>query len=106
MPRCATRWRIEDSPSNGSFRFPATAAFRATILLLSSAWGVLLCGPSRRTGVANMDNITFGVTLTVLGMAGTLASLWVLSLLIQAVKKLYPLETSKPADSSGKGSKE
>ena len=57
----------------------------------------LLCGPSRRTGVANMDNITFGVTLTVLGMAGTLASLWVLSLLIQAVKKIYPLETEKPA---------
>ena len=44
-----------------------------------------------------MDNITFGVTLTVLGMAGTLASLWVLSLLIQAVKKIYPLETEKPA---------
>ena len=44
-----------------------------------------------------MDNITFGMTLMVLGMGGTLVSLWVLSLLIQAVKKIYPLETEKPA---------
>lgn len=44
-----------------------------------------------------MDNVTFGLTLTVLGMSGTMISLWLLSLLIQAVKKIYPLETEKPA---------
>ena len=43
-----------------------------------------------------MDNLTFGLTLTVLGMTGTLVSLWVLSLIISGVKKLYPLETEKP----------
>lgn len=44
-----------------------------------------------------MDNLTFGLTLTVLGMSGTLISLWLLSLVIQGLKKLYPLETEKPA---------
>jgi Na+-transporting methylmalonyl-CoA/oxaloacetate decarboxylase gamma subunit len=43
-----------------------------------------------------MDNLTFGLTLTVLGMAGTLISLGLLSLLLNLVKKIYPLETSKP----------
>ena len=42
-----------------------------------------------------MDNITFGLTLTILGMTGTLVSLWVLSLVISVVKKLYPLEKEK-----------
>lgn len=46
-----------------------------------------------------MDNITFGLTLTVLGMTGTLVSLWVLSLVISIVKKIYPLEKEKPKES-------
>ena len=46
-----------------------------------------------------MDNITFGLTLTILGMSGTLVSLWVLSLVISAVKKIYPLEKEKPKES-------
>jgi Na+-transporting methylmalonyl-CoA/oxaloacetate decarboxylase gamma subunit len=46
-----------------------------------------------------MDNLTFGITLTVLGMTGTIVSLWVLSLLISAIKKIYPLETEKPKGS-------
>ena len=49
-----------------------------------------------------MDNITFGVTLTVLGMAGTLFSLWLLSLLISGLKKIYPLEADKPATAKEK----
>lgn len=44
-----------------------------------------------------MDNLTFGLTLTVLGMSGTVLSLWVLSLIISGVKRIYPLETEKPA---------
>ena len=32
----------------------------------------------------------FGLTLTILGMGGTLTSLWVLSLLIGLLKKLFP----------------
>jgi Na+-transporting methylmalonyl-CoA/oxaloacetate decarboxylase gamma subunit len=46
-----------------------------------------------------MDNLTFGITLTVLGMTGTIVSLWVLSLLISAIKKVYPLEPEKPKGS-------
>ena len=36
---------------------------------------------------------TFGLTLTIVGMGGTLLSLGVLSLLISALKKLFPLES-------------
>ena len=34
----------------------------------------------------------FGWTLTIIGMGGTLASLWVLSLLIGLLKKLFPYD--------------
>ncbi len=44
-----------------------------------------------------MDNTTFGLTLTILGMSGTLISLWVLSLLISGLKKIYPIEPPAPA---------
>ena len=46
-----------------------------------------------------MDNITFGLTLTILGMSGTLLSLWLLSLVISAVKKIFPLEKEKAKES-------
>ena len=46
-----------------------------------------------------MDNLTFGLTLTILGMTGTLVSLWVLSLVISLVKKIYPLEKERPKES-------
>jgi Na+-transporting methylmalonyl-CoA/oxaloacetate decarboxylase gamma subunit len=36
------------------------------------------------------DPWLFGWTLTILGMGGTLLSLWVLSLLIGVLKKLFP----------------
>ena len=38
------------------------------------------------------DPWLFGWTLTILGMGGTLVSLWVLSLLIGLLKKLFPFE--------------
>ncbi len=40
-----------------------------------------------------MDNLTFGITMTVIGMGGTLLSLCILSLLISALKKAFPVET-------------
>ena len=46
-----------------------------------------------------MDNFTFGLTLTILGMTGTLVSLWVLSLVISLVKKIFPLEKEKAKES-------
>jgi hypothetical protein len=36
------------------------------------------------------DAMVFGLTLTVVGMLGTLLSLWLLSLLISALKKAFP----------------
>jgi len=41
------------------------------------------------------DNLTFGLTLTIVGMTGTMLSLWVLSLLTSALKKVFPLTPKK-----------
>jgi hypothetical protein len=38
----------------------------------------------------NMDNWTFGVTMVVVGMGGTLLTLWILSLLMSVLKKAFP----------------
>lgn len=34
----------------------------------------------------------FGLTMTIVGMGGTLASLWLLSVLIGLLKKFFPIE--------------
>ena len=39
-----------------------------------------------------MDNWTFGVTMLVVGMGGTLLTLWLLSLIMSALKKIFPLK--------------
>ena len=39
------------------------------------------------------DNLTFGITLTVVGMLGTLTSLWLLSFVISLIKKVFPHKT-------------
>ncbi len=38
-----------------------------------------------------MNNLGFGLALLVVGMGGTLLSLWVLSLLVLLLKRLFPL---------------
>lgn len=38
-----------------------------------------------------MDTFTFGLTLTVVGMGGTLLSLWLLGVVVAAMKKAFPL---------------
>jgi hypothetical protein len=38
------------------------------------------------------DDFTFGLTLTIVGMAGTLLSLWLLSLLVGLLKRIFPLK--------------
>ena len=48
-----------------------------------------------------MDNTTFGMTVTLVGMGGTLLTLWIISLMIVLLKKIFPLEddeTLKRAD--------
>jgi len=47
-----------------------------------------------------MDNLTKGLVLTVIGMGGTLLSLWLLTLIIQVLKKFFPY--SEAEEKSGK----
>ena len=37
-----------------------------------------------------MDNWTFGITMIIVGMGGTLLTLWILSLLMGVLKKVFP----------------
>jgi hypothetical protein len=47
-----------------------------------------------------MDDIwTFGFTVAVLGMSGTMLVLWLLSVLILLLKKVFP---QRPADADAK----
>ena len=38
-----------------------------------------------------MDNWTFGITMVVVGMGGTILTLWILSLLMTLLKRAFPL---------------
>jgi Na+-transporting methylmalonyl-CoA/oxaloacetate decarboxylase gamma subunit len=40
--------------------------------------------------IMEMDNVTFGVTMLVAGMGGTLVTLGLLSLMMTALGKLFP----------------
>ena len=42
-----------------------------------------------------MDNWTFGITLTIVGMGGTFLTLWILSVIMNILKKMYPLKALK-----------
>jgi hypothetical protein len=39
-----------------------------------------------------MDNWTFGITMLIVGMGGTVLTLWILSLLMSLLKKIFPLK--------------
>lgn len=49
-----------------------------------------------------MDNVKFGVIMTTLGMGGTLFSLWLLTLVMSALKKAFPERPETPAGGAGK----
>jgi len=40
--------------------------------------------------VYNMDNWTFGITMLVVGMGGTILTLWVMSLIMSLLTKVFP----------------
>lgn len=44
-----------------------------------------------------MDIFTYGFVITVVGMGGTLLSLWLLILTIQLLKKLFPYHETDDA---------
>ena len=48
-----------------------------------------------------MSTFEFGLTLLVTGMGGTLATLWVLTLIISALTRHLPAEETKPVKSGG-----
>ena len=37
-----------------------------------------------------LDNWTFGITMLIVGMGGTLLTLWILSLLMSLLKQIFP----------------
>jgi hypothetical protein len=39
-----------------------------------------------------MDNLSFGLTMTVVGVSGTFLTLWVLSLVVDLLKRVFPLQ--------------
>jgi Na+-transporting methylmalonyl-CoA/oxaloacetate decarboxylase gamma subunit len=40
-----------------------------------------------------VDNVTFSITMIVVGMGGTLATLWLITFVINAMKKIFPADT-------------
>ena len=49
-----------------------------------------------------MDKWTFGLTMMIVGAGGTFLTLWVLSLMIELLKKIFPLVRKE--DAAGKKS--
>jgi hypothetical protein len=45
-----------------------------------------------------MDPISLGLALTILGMGGTLLTLFVISLVADVLKRLFPLIREQPAE--------
>ena len=43
-----------------------------------------------------MDNLTFGFTMMIVAGGGTFLTLWLLGLIIDLLKRLYPLNPEKP----------
>jgi Na+-transporting methylmalonyl-CoA/oxaloacetate decarboxylase gamma subunit len=50
-----------------------------------------------------MDTFTFGITMTIVGMGGTLLSLWFLTLIVNLLKRIFPYRAS---EEKGKEAKE
>jgi len=48
-----------------------------------------------------MDTWTFGWTLALIGMGGTLLVLWIMSLLILLIKKIFPYQDQKSPAKKG-----
>ena len=50
-----------------------------------------------------LDPITLGIALTVLGMGGTLITLYAISLIVDLLKRLFPIPPPAPTDAAGEG---
>jgi Na+-transporting methylmalonyl-CoA/oxaloacetate decarboxylase gamma subunit len=45
-----------------------------------------------------MDNFTFGITMLICGMGGTLLTLWIMSLVMAGLGKLFPHNPDEKED--------
>ncbi len=52
-----------------------------------SRWGA----PKKAIKEDGMDNLTFGLTMLIVGMGGTVAALAVLALIMNLLKKIFPV---------------
>jgi len=48
-----------------------------------------------------MDNLTFGVTVLIVGMGGTIITLWIMSLIMRLLTKIFPYKEGEDGGSSG-----
>jgi hypothetical protein len=48
-----------------------------------------------RMEVPCMDNVTFGITMLICGMGGTILTLWIMSLVMGLLGKLFPEKPEK-----------
>jgi len=46
-------------------------------------------------GVLCVDNFTFGITMLICGMGGTILTLWIMSLVMGLLGKLFPEKPAK-----------
>jgi len=45
-----------------------------------------------------MDNLSFGMTMTIVGVGGTFLTLWILALVVDLLKKIYPLQAQDESE--------
>lgn len=48
-----------------------------------------------------MDNMTFGITMTIVGMGATLIILWILSSMMVVLKKIFPIQKEQGPEKAG-----
>ena len=48
-----------------------------------------------------MDTWTFGWTMALIGMGGTMLVLWIMSLLILLIRKIFPYQADESATKKG-----
>jgi hypothetical protein len=48
-----------------------------------------------------VDNVNFGTIMTSVGMGGTLVSLWLITLVISLLKRMFPVRPQAEAPSAG-----
>lgn len=53
------------------------------------------------SGFFLMDTWTFGWTLALIGMGGTMLVLWIMSLLILLIRKIFPYQADESATKKG-----